>query len=173
MNNIRKIWVLVAIVVLGACASNQQLENSFDPSNFASSAGLTFSSPNFSAFHKPPLMSGFAYIESYKLTDLCLGDYDYVGKTTVSRSNKTLESRLPAGQVVLKVGYHAIGATGGGLSGSTFYFTDIDPSHSYKITLTENRPFVTSYKVDFKEITLDGISVPMELLQIENLTSRC
>ena len=84
------ILMLTSTMTLSACQSNKQIENSFNEAYLKNSADLTFSSPNFSAFHAPPLMSGFAYVETYEKATFCADEAaEVIGKVTVTRSNKT------------------------------------------------------------------------------------
>ena len=113
--------------------------------------------------HAPPLMAGFAYVETYEKQAFCGGENPpIISKVTITRSNKTQYSKLPSGEIVALIGYHAVGATGGGLKGATYYSFDIEPNSKYKITVTESRPFVTSYKVAVEQITEEATaSVPL------------
>lgn len=151
------ITMLTSTMILGACQSNKQIENSFDEAYLKNSVDLIFSSPNFSAHHAPPLMSGFAYVETYEEASFC-GDQtsQVIGKVTITRSNKTQFSKLPTGDIVANIGYYAIGATGGGIKGNTLYGFKVEPDRKYKITITEARPLVTSYSVDITSYQEDG-----------------
>ena len=156
----KTIVLLTSIMVLGACQSNKQIENSFNETYLKNSVDLTFSSPNFSALHAPPLMSGFAYVETYEKSAFCDDKDDeiatQIGKVTITRANKSQFSKLPIGNIVANIGYYAIGATGGGLKGNSLYGFRVEPDSKYKITITEARPLVTSYSVSIVRSREDG-----------------
>lgn len=154
--------LLTSIMILSACQSNKQIENSFDEAYLKNSVDLTFSSPNFSALHAPPLMSGFAYVETYEKAAFCADEAaQVIGKVTITRSNKTQFSKLPSGDIVANIGYYAIGATGGGLKGNTLYGFKVEPDRKYKLTITEARPLVTSYSVDITSYQEGGSKQPV------------
>lgn len=148
--------VVPFLALLVGCQSTKQIENSYNEAYLESSADLIFSSPNFSSPHIPPIISGFAYLESYSMNEFCSGNRNLIGKVSVTRKNKTQFSKIPSGDIVVNAGYHAMGA--GGLKGNTYYGFNVDPHRSYKITLTESRPLVTSYSVMFEEISGGAVS---------------
>lgn len=106
-------------VVLPGCQSATQLESSFDANYLKDSADLVFYSPNFSAQNMPPIMVGYAYVETYEKSNFCGNDKKYIGKTVITRSQKMQNSKIPSGEVVANVGYYAVGA--GGLTGNLYY----------------------------------------------------
>ena len=157
--------LLCTVLLLGGCQSAKQIENSFDEQYLANSTDLIFSSPNLSALHLPPLMSGFAYVEAFTAEGFCEGESKHISKVTVTRDNRTQYSKIASGNIVLNVGLYAKGATGGGLTGNSFYILEVDPAMTYKITITEARPFVTSYTVDVEAVSEEGIaSLPAQFV---------
>lgn len=157
MKNLLILKFLAVLLVLTGCQSNRPIENSFDPDFLSGASDLIFTSPNFSPLHTPPLMSGLAYVEVFDKKDYCTADEPAtIGKVTITRSNKTQYSKLPTGDVVALVAYYAVGATGGGLKGGTYYSFVVAANSKYKITLTESRPFVTSYSVSIEQIVGDN-----------------
>ena len=145
------------MILLASCQSNQQIENTFDQNFIADSSDLIFTSPNFSAMHAPPLMAGFTYVETFIKETFCAEKKpSKIGKVTVTKANKTQYSKLPSGDIVALIGYHAVGATGGGLKGATYYSFKVKPKSKYRITVKEARPFVTSYNVAIEEMTGNG-----------------
>jgi hypothetical protein len=137
-------------MILSGCQSATQLESSFNGDYLKDSADLVFYSPNFSAPNMPPLMVGYAYVETYEKSNFCGDDKKYIGKTVITRSQKVQNSKIPSGQVVANIGYYAVGA--GGLTGNLYYSFNVTPGAHYKITLTEARPLVTSFSVTVEEI---------------------
>jgi hypothetical protein len=150
--------LLCTVLLLGGCQSAKQIENSFDEQYLANSTDLIFSSPNFSSLHLPPLMSGFAYVEAFTAEGFCEGESKLISKVTVTRDNRTQYSKFASGNIVLNVGLYVKGATGGGLTGNSIYSLEVDPAMTYKITLTEARPLVTSYSIDIEAVSDDGVS---------------
>jgi hypothetical protein len=160
------VMFIISIGLLAGCQSNKQIENTFDPNYLADSSDLIFTSPNFSAFHAPPLMSGFVYIETYKKDNYCSsGEPNLISKVMVTKKNKTQYSKLPSGEIVARIGYYAIGATGGGLKGLTASSFDVVPNSKYRITVTEARPLVTSYKIRIEQLTENDEAKLIEVVE--------
>ena len=160
MNRIYRLIAVMSLMVLTACESNMQIENTFNESYLANSSDLIVTSPNFSALHAPPLMSGLAYVQTYSKKEFCENEEPTrIGKVTITKANKTQYSKLPSGEIVALIVYHAVGANGGGLKGASFYSFGVKPDSKYKITITEARPLVTSYSVTISEITDSEMAV--------------
>lgn len=167
----KSLLILMIIPLIDACQSTAPQKSTFDANYSGSSVDLIFTSPNFSAPNMPPLMSGYAYVESFDRKKFCAGSKEAISKVSVTRKNKTQHSKLPSGSIVVNVGYYAMG--GGGLKGKAYYAFDVNPLNSYKITLTEARPFVTSYSVKIEEKNPKGVvSVPTRLKSgVKNICS--
>ncbi|WP_016957450.1 hypothetical protein [Catenovulum agarivorans] len=173
INMVNKVKFLTGIFLISAvtaCSTTKQLSNTFDANYTSKKAKLTFYSPNFSAHHMPPLMTAFAYADSYLISDFCGKNEKAIGKASVNRDNRTQETWLPAGKIIANIGYYAVGA--GGLTGDSYYLFKVDPEVHYKITLTEARPFVTSYSVTI-EAQKNNTPVAIELEQYENKKDIC
>ena len=173
-----RVFVTAAVFVFCAammgCQSAKQIENSFDQAYADKSVDLIFMSPNFSAFHSPPLISGFAYVESYDKSVFCEDDEAVpIGKVTVTRANRTQISKLPVGKILLNVGYHSAGISGGGLTGNTYTVVTILPNQKYEIVLMEARPLVTSYTVDVSRIDEAGARHNVELASARTKRQVC
>ena len=95
------------------------------------------------------------------LTDL-VGE---CGHTKVTKKNKTQYLKLPSGEIVARIGYYAIGATGGGLKGLTASSFDVVPNSKYRITVTEARPLVTSYKIRIEQLTENDEAKLIEVVE--------
>ena len=152
MLKIRNIVLFIAVFTLAtACASTRELSPLISASYSAATAKLTFSSPNFSAPHLPPLITSYAYVDTYAFNEFCGGaGAKPISKSSVNKAARIQVSKLPTGKVVANIGYKATG--GGGLVGNSYFVMTLKPNGQYRITLTEARPFVTSYSVTLESI---------------------
>ncbi|MBO9491984.1 hypothetical protein J7384_16610 [Endozoicomonas sp. G2_1] len=152
MTKINKLLFIGGLVIaLTGCQSSRELSNSFESSYTNKRAKLTFHTSNFSANHLPPLIKAFAYLDSYLYSDFCGDSKKAIGKASVNKDNTTQETWLPNGKIVANIGYYAVG--GGGLTGDSYYVLEVEPDLHYRVTLTESRPFVTSYSVTIETDT--------------------
>ena len=149
--------VLSGLIVLGGCQSTKQIENTFDPAALRNSTDLTFSSPNLSSLHAPPIQSGFAYIETFEKSSFCKSNVEFIGKVTITKANKTQFTKIPTGKVIAKIGYYSRTAIGHGFDYKTYYSLIAEPTDQYEIILTEARPLITGFSVEILATTSTGL----------------
>ena len=157
-------------LILAACSSTRELTSSIDQNYKSDTAKLVFYSPNFSAINLPPLINSYAYIDTFEFDNFCSSAGKAISKSSVNKENRQQDSLLPTGKVVAHIGYNATGA--GGLTGESFYIMNIKADELYRITLTEARPFVTSYEVKIETIK-DGNSTPVEAINYARKKDVC
>lgn len=172
MLDIKKPVISIALATLvTACSSTRELSPSISTNYSGTMASLTFSSPNFSAPHVPPLIISYAYVDTYLFNDFCKGvSGNPIAQSSVNKEYKVQNSKLPTGKVVAHIGYNASGA--GSLTGDSYYVMTLKPSGNYKITLMESRPFVTSYSVTIESLE-NGQTKDLEAIEFERKKDVC
>ncbi len=162
----------ITVAGLSACQTFEQPEIVSNSEFEGDSVELTLTSPNFSALHAPPLLTGFGYVKTFVKSEFCedTEKAPLVSKTYITRGNKTRQTKLPVGDSVVIVGFNTAGGASS-IRGFGVYNFTVDADKSYKITLRESRPLVHTYYTHIESLEDNG--EPENIAIIEGVKNIC
>ena len=164
---------VLCLMIMG-CATNQKYENEFDYDGL-STTKVTLSAPNISAQHLPPVMVGVAYLNVYDKDVFCeknkgiLGEAykvgEPIGKIYAHKKQRIREGLIPVGDVIIKTGFSAGAAGGGGLECGNYLAFETKEGYEYEVEVKESRPLLTKCYLSIKEKNANGNYVELTELK--------